>query len=127
MKKYLMATVALICMTMTCVMFAACSSDNDETANIIYYRANGRISASGSDIAETFSSVAAVADYTTAIESVAKDYSTVSKDNEVIAACDKVFASHRTNHPSWKGTVTITKYQGLDNQTGKVIKTYTYE
>lgn len=122
-----MAAVALICMTMTCVAFAACSSENDETANIIYYRADGNVGAVGSDFSETFSSNFAVAEYNTAIESVAKNYDTVSKDNEVIAACDKVFDSHRTNHPSWKGSVTITKYQGVDNKTSKVLKTYTYE
>lgn len=36
MKKYLMAAVALICMTMTCVTLTACSSDDDEEVFVRY-------------------------------------------------------------------------------------------
>ncbi len=127
MKKYLMAAVSLICMTMTCVTFAACSSENDETANIIRYGANGSISAAGSNFSETFSGSLARTDYTTAIDSVVGGiYCTSSKDNEVIAACDKVYENHRTKHPSLKGSITITKYRGLNNDTGTVLKTYQY-
>jgi hypothetical protein len=124
MKKYLMAAVALICMTITCVAFSACNSEEDESSSIVYYRANGSMSSTGSDaILAAF----AVADYTTAItNAIGGDYIKGSKDSEVIAACDKVFEKHRANHPSWSGYVTITKYQGMDDENGTVIKSYQY-
>ena len=67
-------------------------------------------------------------DYTTAINSVVGEtgYTNVAKDNEVIAACDAVREAHRTTHPTAEGTVTITKYQGIDDETGKDLKTYEY-
>ena len=34
MKKYLMAAVALICMTMTSVVFTSCSSDDDDNSPV---------------------------------------------------------------------------------------------
>ena len=123
MKKYLMAAVALICMTMTCVSLAACSSDdNDESKSIIYYRASGNIS--GSSLSDLY----VISDYTTAINSVVGEtgYTNVAKDTEVIAACDAVRETHRTTHPTAEGTITITKYQGIDDETGKVLKTYEY-
>ncbi len=121
-----MAAVALICMTMTCVVFTACNKDNDETTSIVYYRAYGNAGAFGADISETLSNLECLGDYTAAIGSVAKDYDTVSKDNEVIAACDKVYNTHRTEHPSWKGTITVYKYRGIDGNNRSVLKTYEY-
>ncbi len=122
MKKFLMAAVALICMTMTCVSLAACSSDdNDESKSLIQYRAGGEISGS------SMSDILVIPEYTDAIkEAIGGDYTYAAKDNEVIAACDKLRETHRTTHPTAKGTVTITKYQGVNDETGKVLKTYEY-
>ncbi len=101
----------------------ACSSDdNDESKSIIYYRASGRIG--GSSLNDLY----VITDYTTAINSVVGEegYTKVAKDPEVIAACDKVREEHRTTHPTAEGTVTITKYQGIDDEKGTVLKTYEY-
>ncbi len=126
MKKYLMAAVALICMTITCVAFAACSTDEDESKTLIFYSAEGNIGYVGSDTSESFQSAFAIANFNTAIKNVTGDYSTTSKDKEVIAACDKLYESQRANHPAWKGSVQILKYMGTSDKTGTVIKTYQY-
>ena len=38
MKKILMAAVALICMTMTSVVFTSCGDDKDDSKTVIYYK-----------------------------------------------------------------------------------------
>ena len=38
MKKILMAAVALICMTMTSVLFTSCGDDKSDTKTVIYYK-----------------------------------------------------------------------------------------
>lgn len=119
-----MAAVALICMTLVCVSFPACSSDNDESTSIISYVAEGSVSGEGND---AFPALAALASYTLAIEkAIGGSYCTSSKDAEVIAACDKVYETQRATYTSWKGTITISKHQGND-KSGTVIKTYKFE
>jgi hypothetical protein len=41
MKKILMATVALICMTMTCAVFTSCGDDKNDTRTVVYYKYTG--------------------------------------------------------------------------------------
>ena len=38
MKKILMAAVALICMTMTSVVFTSCGDDKDDPKTVVYYK-----------------------------------------------------------------------------------------
>ncbi len=38
MKKILMAAVALICMTMTSVVFTSCGDDKDDSKTVVYYK-----------------------------------------------------------------------------------------
>ena len=38
MKKILMAAVALICMTMTSVVFTSCGDDKDDSKTVVYYQ-----------------------------------------------------------------------------------------
>ncbi len=122
MKHYLMAAVALICMTITCVAFTACSNNTDERESIISYSATGTVNA-----VDDMSALFAVASYNSAIKNVVPDYGTTEKDAEVIAACDKVYADHTANHPNYRGTVTITKFKGIDDKTGTTLKTYEYK
>lgn len=120
MKKYILAAVALICMTLTFVM-TSCNKENDERDNVISYSASLTINGG------TVSDMKSVGDYTTAIESVVGTYNTASKDAEVIAACDKVFQKHKDNKTTLKGAVNIKKFVGLSDKTGSILKTYTYE
>lgn len=127
MKKYLMVAVALICMTLICVSFSACSNtEYDETENIIRYDASGNVIGEGD---ENFGAqLYSWPYYNTVISEVlnGKSYTTSSKDAEVIAACDKLYESQRAKYSTWKGTITITKYKGLNDKTGTVLKTYTF-
>ena len=124
MKKYLMAAVALICMTIVCVSFSACGSDDDETVSLIGYVAEGSVTATGNDVGP---GLVVLASYTTAIKQVTGDsYCSTSKDAEVIAACDKLYESQRATYTSWKGTINIKKNQ-VNGNSSTVIKTYTFE
>ena len=38
MKKILMAAIALICMTMTSVVFTSCGDDKDDSKTVVYYK-----------------------------------------------------------------------------------------
>ena len=124
MKKFFLAFVAIVCMALTCVTFSACSSNSDESGQIVSYIATGSISTSGSDAAE-FGAMKIIAEYTTAIKGVHPDYSTTAHDDAVIAACDKTFESQKTKYPTASGTVTVKKYVGSDNN-GTVLKVYTF-
>lgn len=114
-------------MTMT-FNLTSCSDDDDDNSNVIVYTAKGNISASSN---EALGALLGISDYTSAITKVlGNSYTMTEKDNKVISACDAVFNSHRTNHPTWKGKVEIEKDE-VDSSGGivssVVIKTYLYE
>ena len=49
---------------------------------------------------------------TVTIESVVENgYTLEEKDDQIIAACDKVYESHRKKYPSLKGEVSIMKVE----------------
>ncbi len=126
MKKLLMAAVALICMTLVCVSFSSCGSDDDGGITIISYSAKGVVTGSGTNSLDVF---AAVSYNDTIAKTIGGSYCTTSKDAEVKAACDKLYETQRAKYSSWEGTVTITKYvQGSDgsNKETTVIATYTF-
>lgn len=126
MKKLLMAAVALICMTLVCVSFSSCGSDDDGGITIIQYSAEGVVTGSGDD---AWPALAAQASYNEVIaKTIGGSYCTTSKDAEVKAACDKLYETQRAKYPSWKGTVTITKsVQGSDgDKETTVIAKYTF-
>lgn len=112
----------------TLLTMTACSSDDDETINVIYYSAEGNISSVSTS--GDFSALFGISDYTTAIKEVldGQSYTTSgNKDTEVISACDAIYTSHCSQHPTWIGEVRILKTTGLsDNSKKEVIKTYQY-
>lgn len=128
MKKILMAAVALICMTLVCVSFSSCGSDDDGGITIIRYSASGNVTGSGT-ITNSLNVIAAVSYNDVIAKTIGGSYCATSKDAEVKAACDELYETQRAKYSSWKGTVTITKYvQGSDgsNKETTVIATYTF-
>lgn len=124
-KKYLMAAVALICMTLTFVM-SSCKKEYDERNYVISYKATSTVTAKDPNKADLTSKFAE-SDYQNAISKIVTLGSTEDKDAEIIAACDKIYQSHKEKNVNWKGDIIITKYVGLHAETGTVIKTYTFE
>lgn len=113
----LAATVLLSLLT----GFSSCSSDDDPTSNYVYYIADGTVSSTGD-----FGALFAIAEYNSAIKEVMGD-EYKEADSEIIAACDAVYASHRSKYSNVKGEVTITKRWLGDDSKSTVIKTYKYE
>lgn len=119
-------TLLLVVFTMTMALnFTSCSEEDEP--GLYVYTATGSLSASGSD---AFNALLGIAEYTEAIKNTLGDnYTTTSKDDEVIAACDAVFENHKTNHPSWTGKVDIRKSKvnvSGEANVGEIIKTYNY-
>lgn len=124
-KKYLMAAVALICMTLTFVM-SSCNKENDERNNVISYSASGEINPKDTSIAD-LTTMTAAGEYNTVIGQIVPLGNTENKDAEVIAACDNLYQKHKQKNLNWKGTITITKSVGLIDKTTTTLKTYTFE
>ncbi len=119
-------TLLLVVITMTMALnFTSCSEEDEP--GLIVYSANGNLSASGSD---AFDALFGIAEYNEAIKNtLGENYTTSEKDKEVIAACDAVYKKHKSNHPSWKGSVEIIKSKvsvSGEASVGEVIKTYNY-
>lgn len=114
----LFATTLLVCLLTS---FSSCSSDDDPSADYVYYIADGTLSSTGS-----LGALFAIGEYNSAIEKVTGD-GYKEADSQVIAACDAVYASHRAKYSNMKGEVTITKRWLMDDSKSTVIKTYKYE
>ena len=78
MKKYLMAAVALICMSMTNVVFTSCSEEKTEYKTQVYYKLTDDITyiTSHKDAADAF-----IAELTSVIQSIKN---TVVDQNDLI-------------------------------------------
>lgn len=126
-KRLYWVLAVIVCAAALLFGLKLCSEEQDESV-IFTYIANGNVSASGDD---AFSSLACIPDYTEAITDVLGDkYSMTEIDEDVISSCDAVFTAHRTNHPTWEGTVEIEKSKiGPSSKvlSKEVIKTYKYE
>ena len=119
-------TLLLVVFTMTMALnFTSCSEEDEP--GLYVYTATGSLSASGSD---AFNALLGIAEYTEAIKNTLGDnYTTTSKDDEVIAACDAVYEMHQSKHPSWTGKVEIRKSNVIVSGEAtfiKVIKTFDY-
>ena len=126
-ENLLKSLLFVVCTMTMALNFTACSED-DDVSTIITYSAKGNISDSSSD---ALGAMFAIADYNEAITNeLGSYYFDTVKDNEVISICDAVYQNHRTNHPTWKGTVEIEKSSieaSGDVISSTIIKTYKYE
>ena len=124
-KKFLMAAVALICMTLTFVV-TSCTKDNDDKSSnsVISYKVTSTVTTKDASKIDLTSKTAASL-FEKAFALIVPIGNTENKDKEVIEACNKVYEDNKNQN--WKGTITITKYVGVLSDTGTVIKTYTFE
>lgn len=114
------------------IMIAAISSCKKEEVTTITYGVSGSLQSSSQDIA----SQPSITDYTEAIQEVLGGYyATKEMDAEVIEACDKVYASHKsmieTTGISVKGSLELRKTVGSATSPDEelkytVLKTYNY-
>ena len=116
---------------LTLVLNVTACSDDDENEVIVYAYAASIKTTVNSSIEEGLS-ILAVADYTAAINQVVGErILTEPCDEEVIAACDEVYNTHRAEHPNWKGEISINRTQSTitsdEDAPSTVIKTYKYE
>lgn len=128
MKKFMMAAVALICMTMMSVTLTACSSDNDSKLPTTYnYVANGSLTVQliDADAAGVSLTWNAMMDYYAAINEAAPEPYTEEKDAAVKNACDAVYAKHQAmTGVKISGTVEIIKSVNSENKGVIWSKTY---
>lgn len=119
MKKYLMAAVALICMTMTCVTLTACDDDDDVT----YVRY------SAETVGDNLYGSMVCSQMDNALSSAfGSDIAYKRDDSKAIRVCDEVAEKVRDNE--LVGTINlIVTFSSTDpyatNNT-KVIKTYEF-
>ena len=115
------------------IMIAAISSCKEkEEVTTITYGVTGSLQSSSQDIA----SQPSITDYTEAIQEVLGGYyATKEMDAEVVEACDKVYASHKsmieTTGISVKGSLELRKTVGSATSPDEelkytVLKTYNY-
>ena len=128
MKKILLAAVALICMTMTGVVFTACSSsDNDEPAGTYKYgmsKFNLSIEGSAEEIATIQLEVAA--EYGEAINKAAPGgESKTDVSAQVKQNCDAVFNNQKVKWGQYitSGEVSIVK---THNNKSELVADYIY-
>lgn len=116
---------------LTLVLNVTACSDDDENEVILYgYNVSVNVMNMGS-INDGFS-IIAIADYQAAINQVVGErILTEPCDEEVIAACDEVYNTHRAEYPNWKGEISINRTQSTitsdEDAPSTVIKTYKYE
>lgn len=116
---------ALMCVVVMAVGLASCSEEKNEM-QLIMYTSDPVIGVMGDGGLEII--MAVIDDYDTALKQVmGGDYCTTNKDEEVIAACDKIFQSHQSKYPQVEGTMSIRKIvSSSEPSEGTIIKTYTY-
>lgn len=125
-KRTSKSLAALMCAAVMAVSLAACSDNEEVTAQLIMYTSEPAIGIMGDGSIEIL--MAVIDDYDNALKEVmGGDYCTTDKDKEVIAACDKVFQSHQSKYPQVEGTMSIRKTFVISSSEGTIIKTYTYE
>lgn len=91
MKKYLMAAVALICMTMACVTLTACSSDDKE--EFVSYVANPDGSYDFSDLAKILN---VTQEMNSNINKAFNGSAYKRNDSKAIQVCDEVAEKYRS-------------------------------
>ena len=123
MKKLMKTFAAVLCCVMISTAFTSCSKDDVESSEFYYYRANGSLDGSNSGIGTMFM----ISDYTTAIQSVVGDQLTKKDDQNVIKACDAVYAAHQAKYgTSVTGKVWIYRKKLGDENSETTIKEYKY-
>ena len=128
MKKILLAAVALICMTMTGVVFTACSSDNDEPVGTYKYAIGTfSLSTEGPVTEETLLIPTEVAaEFGDAINKVAPGgESKTDVSAQVKQNCDAVFNNQKVKWGQYitSGEVSIVK---THNNKSEVVADYIY-
>lgn len=129
MKKSLLIK-SLFMAIVTIIMATCLSSCVKENEDFLYsYVAEGNVFSSG-DLSDGIGALFAIGEYTEAINKVVKDgYTTEEKDDEVIAACEKVYQSQRAKYPKMAGEVSIkkTKFNTSGEAVDKsIIKNFTF-
>lgn len=123
MKKYLLAAVVLICMTMTCVSLNSCGSDdNDDYSNYVSYTVNPEGSTSTAAL-YVIDEMRANIDKRFSGEK--KDLLYKRNDTKAIQACDEVAENYRTSLLG-KITLSVGAPSSDPSSTSKVIKTYNF-
>lgn len=118
---------ALMCVAVMAIGLTACSEEEGEGIQIIVYTSEPTIGIMGDTGLEIL--MAVIDDYDKALkQAMGGDYCMSDKDEEVIAACDKVFQSHQSKYSQIEGTMDIRKTSSSSpSSEGTIIKTYTYE
>ena len=120
MKKYFMAAVALICMTMMCVSLTSCSSDDDDDAVVRYTAVTVGDNAFGDIVCNEMDAALASA--------FGSSIAYKRDDSKAIRICDEVAEKVRDN--SLIGTIQLkvsfaSANPNADNES-KIIKTYQF-
>ncbi len=125
-KRFFLAFFALVCVVAASLSFTSCSSDDDDNEAIYVYTVDTTL---GADLGIQ---MAVVSPFQTAINKACGGnyYTTSNKNNEVIAACDAVYAQLKDQYSFLQGEVKIMlSYGSTDpNSKGdaKCIKSYKF-
>ena len=99
MKKYLITFAAvLFAAIMTTTVFTSCSKSDDGDTKSVRYGVYPELSSVSTDISELGLALTAAGEYETAIKSVVGNEGKTENDAGVIAACDKVYESQKTEY-----------------------------
>ena len=120
MKKYLMAAVALICMTMMCVSLTSCNKDDDDDVAVRYIAVTVDDNLYGEMVCNQMDAALSSA--------FGNSIAYMRDDSKAIRVCDEVANKVRDN--SLVGTiqlkVTFASADPYSDKEAKIIKTYKF-